>query len=238
MSDRILLISPHPDDIAWSLGVTVARLRAAGALLSCLTLFGRTRYAPSSPDHGTLAASALRAREEDAWAALTGVRVERCDLPDAGLRGFDDETEMGPEPELEIVHRVTARLRSAIDRARPDLVLAPLALGGHVDHTATRHALRALDPAVDVLWYEDLPYAAAAQPARAAHVEVVAIGPHWPAKEAGVRCFASQSPREVLPVLRRHADAVSGERVIADAPRAGLRLRHLLELEAARRAVR
>jgi LmbE family N-acetylglucosaminyl deacetylase len=235
MPDRILLISPHPDDIAWSLGVTVARLHAAGALMSCLTLFGRTRYAPNSPEHGTLAASALRAREEDAWATLTGVRVERCDLPDASLRGFDDDTEMGPEPESEIVHRVTAVLRSAVAGAQPDLVVAPLALGGHVDHSATRRALRALDLAVDVLCYEDLPYAADAQPARAAHVEVVAIGPHWPAKEAGVRCFASQLPDQVLPVLRRHADTVRGERLFADAPAAGHRLRHLLELEAAQR---
>lgn len=238
MPDRILLISPHPDDIAWSLGVTVARLGAAGAHLSCVTLFGRTRYAPSSPRHGTLAATALRAREEDEWAALTGVRVRRCDLPDASLRGFDDETEMGPEPESKIVHRVSDRLRSAIAEERPDLIAAPLARGGHVDHAATRRALRALDPAVDVLWYEDLPYAADAPPAGAARVAVVAIGPHWPAKDAGVRCFGSQLPDQVLPVLRRHADAVGGERILADAPAAVLRLRHLLELEAGRRAKR
>ncbi len=238
MHDRVLLISPHPDDIAWSLGVTVARLGAAGALMSCVTVFGCTRYAPSSPQHGTLAASALRAREEDDWSALTGVRVKRCDLPDASLRGFDDETEMGPEPESEIVHHVSARLRSAIAEERPDLIVAPLALGGHVDHTATRRALRALDPAVELLWYEDLPYAADARPASAAWVEVVAIGPHWPAKEAGVRCFGSQLPDEVLPVLRRHADGVAGERLLADAPGAVRRLRHLLELEAARRAKR
>ena len=154
------------------------------------------------------------------------------------MRGFDDETEMGPEPESEIVHRVSARLRSAIDRGAARPVVAPLALGGHVDHTATRRALRALDPAVELLWYEDLPYAADARPASAAWVEVVAIGPHWPAKEAGVRCFGSQLPDEVLPVLRRHADGVAGERLLADAPGAVLRLRHLLELEAARRAKR
>src|SRR6266536_2916181 len=93
---RILLLSPHPDDIAWSLGGTVSRLRQAGAQLFAITLFARSRYAPGSPAHGSSAATQVRALEEDAWASLAGVQLDRADLPDASLRGYDDDTEMAP----------------------------------------------------------------------------------------------------------------------------------------------
>lgn len=215
---RVLLLSPHPDDIAWSLGATVSRLRRAGAGLFCLTFFNRTRYAPGSPAHGdTDAASQVRRAEEDTWGALAGVRLERCDMGDATLRGYDDATEMGAQPDPEVVHEAARRLRSAWARERPDAVLAPLAVGGHVDHRAVRQAVEGLFPGPDsgLLWYEDLPYASQHAWAPEGHPLVVDIGSHWDAKDEGVRCYPSQLPDSVLPVLRRHAGQVRGERLWA-----------------------
>lgn len=164
MTDRILLLSPHPDDIAWSLGGLTARLRAVDAELRVITFFGRSRYAPGHPTHGTVDAVPVRAAEEDAWATLVGTRIRRADLPDASLRGFDDDTEMGAVPEDDIVARIAGLLDTAIEEFRPDLLLAPLAIGGHVDHAAVRRAVqpweaRESGERPEVLWYEDLPYA-------------------------------------------------------------------------------
>jgi LmbE family N-acetylglucosaminyl deacetylase len=229
---RILLLSPHPDDIAWSLGGLVARLRRTGAVMFAVTFFGRTAYAPGSPAHGSAAATQVRGIEEDTWAELAGVRADRGDLPDASLRGYDDDTEMGAEPDPEIVRATTERLRGALTLVRPHLTLAPLAVGGHVDHRAVRLAVGALLPRLSpgLLWYEDLPYAevagvagvaaakeaaggtagaGAGEGAPARHPMVIDVSADWRAKETGVRCFPSQLPQSVLPVLRRHAAAVA-----------------------------
>jgi LmbE family N-acetylglucosaminyl deacetylase len=244
-SRQVLLLSPHPDDIAWSLGGVVSRLREAGAEMAVMTFFGQSRYAPGSPLHGSLAATRLRAAEEDAWAALAGVTADRGELPDASLRGYDDVTEMGAEPEPQIVRAVAARLRDAVARLRPHLTLAPLAARGHVDHSAVRLALSSMrrSLASGLLWYEDLPYAEGNGRASSGDSVVIDVSSHWPAKEAGVRCFPSQLPQTMLPVLRRHAEAVDqarrppgarhlcpglAERLWTSTPEARTRLRFLV----------
>jgi LmbE family N-acetylglucosaminyl deacetylase len=232
----VLLLSPHPDDIAWSVGGTVAALRAAGAELLTVTFFGRSRYAPGSASHGSSAATQVRRAEEDAWAAQAGVRLDRADLPDASLRGYDDDTEMGAEPSREIVAAAGRCLDGALALARPHLTLAPLAAGGHVDHAAVRRAVAGSRPGPPpgLIWYEDLPYAQSRTADRPGEPVTVDVSRHWAAKERGVGCYPSQLPDTVLPILRRHAATVAqraagrAERVWASSPAAGRRLRQLL----------
>jgi LmbE family N-acetylglucosaminyl deacetylase len=230
MDREVLLVSPHPDDVAWSLGRTVTELRRLGVRPHVLTLFTRTRYAPGSPAHGTSDASAVREAEEVAWAELAGVTLHRCELPDASLRGFDDDTEMGAPPEPDVVGTVTDLLRDALSTIAPGLVLAPLAAGGHIDHEAVRRATVALCAGPELLWYEDLPYADEAAPGRTEHPLTLEIAEHWPAIEAAVRCFPSQEPEDILPVIRRHRVANGGERLWAATGEAEERYRRLLRM--------
>lgn len=232
MPIRVLLLSPHPDDLAWSLGATVSRLRAVGAELFGLTFFGDSRYAPGDPSHGTADVTAVRAREEDAWAAWAGVRLRRHDLPDASLRGYDDHTEMGAPPEPDLVAAVAEHLGAELARTRPALVFAPLAVGGHVDHSAVRQAVSAVVGSAGVLWYEDLPYAGGSRTRHTEYPVVVDLAGHWAAKESGVHHYPSQLPHEVLPVLREHCAEAAGERLWADRAETAARLAGLLGLAA------
>ena len=209
----VLFLSPHPDDVAWSLGATVSALAGARAELHVLTLFGRSRYAPGHAVHGTLAASGVRAGEEARWAELAGVRLWRRDHPDATLRGFDDDTEMGQTPEPSLVERLRDDIDAVIDAIEPRLVVAPLGVGSHVDHAAVREAALRLRKQPSLAWYEDLPYAAMREPPAVARPIVVDVERRWPAKERGIRAFASQRPDDVLPLVRAHAARVSGERI-------------------------
>ena len=221
---KILLVSPHPDDIAWSLGATVRRLPNPHVL----TVFSKTVYAPASPSHGTDAASAVREAEETAWAALVGATVRRRGLPDASLRGYDDDTEMGATPDPDIVYAVTDLVRAEIAAVAPELVLAPLAVGGHVDHEAVRLAVAACGGEPEVLWYEDLPYAHGSAPRPTVHPVTVPVAGRWPAIETGVRCYPSQRPDTILPVIRRHHAANGGERLWAESAAAATRFTHLV----------
>jgi len=228
---RVLLLSPHPDDIAWSLGGTLARMRGAGAEPHVLTFFTRTRYAPTHPAHGDrLEVSRVREEEERAWARANGVLLHRATLDDSSLRGYDDDTELGAEPAADVVSKVARHVETVLSEVDPGLVLVPLAAGGHVDHAAVRIAAAKLVPPALLAWYEDLPYATTDRPELppGCREALVDVGGYGSAKRAGVLTFASQEPEVVLPLLLAHADSVGGERVWFGDPDTADRLRFLV----------
>ncbi len=141
-------------------------------MLNCFT---QSEYAPYSDAESLHAndrvsfVSALRKREDVAWAKLlrNKVAISDLDLLDAPLRlvcGVDQVLTL----EIRSGDRAVARVAGAIAklaRVGPVETLAivlPLAIGGHIDHRVTRQAgLEALAASpIPVAFYEDLPYAA------------------------------------------------------------------------------
>ncbi len=164
-----LALSPHLDDAVFSAGGTLARLAAAGWSVTVLTVFTAS---VSNPQGFALACQldkglapdidymALR-RAEDALACrVLGVTPRWLGLPEAPHRGYHSARALfGPiraddQPDL------TPSLEADIRTLAPDLVLAPQALGGHVDHVQLVRALTGTTPAASVLWWRDFPYAA------------------------------------------------------------------------------
>ncbi|ABD12722.1 hypothetical protein CcI156_15015 [Frankia sp. CcI156] len=234
MGSTVLLVSPHPDDLAWSVGATVATLAGAGHDLHAVTVFGRSRYAPGSAAHGDAASvTALRTAEDAAWADRhAGAALVSLRLPDASLRGYTDDTEMGAAADPGLVRRVADGLAALAAAVRPRFLLAPMAVGGHVDHEVVRRAVDAVAPCLvpepSVVWYADLPYAAATGPAPTRAGTLVAAGPYRRAIERGVLYYPSQLPGEHLPVLHRYLAAEGGERLRTDEPWATEALANLL----------
>jgi len=223
----VLLVAPHADDLAWSLGATVPRLTRCGVPLSAVTVFTWSRYAPGSPVHGSIAATGVRALEDADWAEHVQITLHRWDLPDCSLRGYTDDSELGAPPTTELVEQVADRLAGVVAELQPVLVLLPLAAGGHVDHAAVRAAAELL-PASGLLWYEDLPYAAEVDTVGMGEPVLVSTEGCWAATERGTRCYPSQKPELILPVIRAHRASAGGERLWARTPTAAQRFTHLL----------
>lgn len=230
----LLVLSPHYDDAVLSLGAVLARWRReTGGRATVLTLFAgppppgglspfaaehHARWdAPEGLDRAAAAAMvALRRREDDAALGRLGLAARRLDLPDAIYRRGPDGTALyadldalfGPPDPRDPALRGDALAAAVADEAheaRAELVLAPLAIGGHVDHRLAHDAaLRwaAGGPhAAALALYEDLPYAADPA-ARAAGLPASAEG--WRrrrpqvgardlrAKIEAVACYGSQ----------------------------------------------
>ncbi|UQS29889.1 PIG-L family deacetylase [Streptomyces fradiae] len=161
---RTLLVSPHPDDVAYSCGGLLAAVgRPAHATL--LTVFTRSAWAlPRRLRRaGARVVSERRREEELRYCRLRGLAEYRpLGFADAGLRGYDDESELSSPAEADDVRgAVEEAVAEAIRDAGADTVLAPAAVGGHVDHLLVHGAVRG---AVGrggplTLFYEDLPYA-------------------------------------------------------------------------------
>jgi LmbE family N-acetylglucosaminyl deacetylase len=108
----------------------------------------------------------VREQEDDRALSEVGARTERLQLPEALYRRGPDgqplyDTDMAifqqesPAP-CDFLITVTERIAAQVRAVGPDLVLAPLGIGGHIDHLVVSQAARQLGSAV--LYYEDVPY--------------------------------------------------------------------------------
>jgi LmbE family N-acetylglucosaminyl deacetylase len=160
---RIIAISPHLDDAAFSVGATLASLADAGHEVTVVTCFTRSMPEPTGfalacqTDKGLgpeVDYMAIRRAEDKAAMAVLGAAPLHFDLPEAPHRGYSSATELfaGPHPGDE----VWRELASALHELSGDLWLAPQGLGGHVDHLQVlRTMVRSTRP---TLWWRDSPY--------------------------------------------------------------------------------
>ena len=147
---QVLALSPHLDDAAFSAGATLATLIAHGHKVTLVTAF------TASVDHpcdfalacqtelgvpASVDLMAMRRVEDMEAAARLGVqRLVHLPFPEAQYRGYDSPDALYGD--LLEDDDVAPDLRAALDVLGAfDLILAPLALGDHVDH---RQLLRAL----------------------------------------------------------------------------------------------
>jgi LmbE family N-acetylglucosaminyl deacetylase len=171
----LLVLSPHLDDAVLSCGGRIAETTARGGEVLVVTVF--TADEPAEPP-SRLAADlrrwwrlpagevmAARRREDAAALARLGAGLLHLGLPEAPYRlaapgrPFYGELarlfgEPDPEDRDALVGTLGARLAQLPTAA---LRLAPLAVGGHVDHRLVRAAVEAGGgPAA---FYEEFPYA-------------------------------------------------------------------------------
>lgn len=151
-----LLIAPHPDDAAFSLGGSIA----AGILpqpLTLLTVFGRSTHAVTAANGDPERVTALRQAEETAYAQSRGLDLVWLGWSDAALR----------DPAAPLLVQTSAlpsspdfgAIRDCVATRDPALVLAPLGLGGHVDHLHLQRGAASFADGRPLAYYEDLPYA-------------------------------------------------------------------------------
>jgi LmbE family N-acetylglucosaminyl deacetylase len=205
-----LALSPHLDDAAFSCGGTLAALARDGWEVTVATAFTRSVPDPRGfalacqLDKGLPAEAdymAIRREEDREACALLGAAPLWLDLPEAPHRGYGSAAALFAAPHAG--DRVAAPLAAALAPLLspvPDLVLAPQAVGGHVDHVLlVRALLGALPPGATVLWWTDFPYSARphSHPAQPFAAEMAKLPEHAvhgdaAARFAACRAYATQ----------------------------------------------
>ena len=166
-----LALSPHLDDAVFSAGGILARLAGRGWDVVVATVFTRSVTAPlgfalrCQLDKGLSADvdyMALRRDEDAAACAVIGAQPRWLDFAEAPHRGYGSATSLFGDvhPGDAIARSIDAAFATLIDSLRPDMILAPQAIGGHVDHVVTVGALRSLRRPEPCLWWRDFPYVA------------------------------------------------------------------------------
>ena len=162
MSTNSLFISPHPDDIAFSIGGIVRECKFAGTLF---TVFGASEYAPTMQgERSALDITRMREAEDRNYASAVGLSLCSAFLPAASSRLGIRNTMTSDRSPYRIGDEDSERMLEGIRRAAPGsapVVFLPAALMGHRDHVICREFVRheeRYNSSVKI-FYEDLPYA-------------------------------------------------------------------------------
>jgi LmbE family N-acetylglucosaminyl deacetylase len=240
----LLVLSPHLDDAVLSCGGRISAEVERGREVLVVTVF--TADEPAEPP-SRLAADlrrwwrlptgevmAARRREDAEAVARLGARLLHLGLPEAPYRCaasgrpyYDQLAHLFGEPEPEDRAALGAVLRARLaGLPSSTLRLAPLGVGGHVDHRLLRDAVETVD--ASAAFYEEFPYAewkwfalrrALGSP-RDWSAEVLPLTPEaFERRVHAILAYESQIPamfrREarLRKQLRRHLRRAGGERI-------------------------
>jgi LmbE family N-acetylglucosaminyl deacetylase len=166
-----LALSPHLDDAAFSAGGTLASLVEAGWEVVVATVFTASVPDPTGfalacqTDKGLPPEAdymAIRRAEDARACAILGAQPVWLALREAPHRGYHSAAALFAEPHAEdsADREVASAVGPLLDVLRPDLLLVPQAIGGHVDHVQVARAVQRVAAAVPTLWWQDFPYLA------------------------------------------------------------------------------
>jgi LmbE family N-acetylglucosaminyl deacetylase len=156
---KVYILSPHFDDAAYGLTLTISKLinkEVAVTIINCFTVTKWTALPVLDKDVKSV--SLLRAMEDEAYNKLfnSAITLVNLDLLDAPLRnGYIFQNQPFQQNELELIDELAKLLDKNVD----GLLLCPLAIGNHIDHAICRDAVSTLYKSRDVIFFEDLPYA-------------------------------------------------------------------------------
>jgi hypothetical protein len=209
---KILVLSPHRGDAAFSVAVSMGNWLAAGHVVTILNVFSRSLYAPYSDaefvhENDRLSyVSAMRRREDERFvqqvvlelpkAAKANLQMVDLNLKDAPLRlrcALEDVSDLAVNPEDPAIGKLRKALDQRVAAGDVEALVLPLGLGEHVDHLTVREAVLPLTAEMASAFYEDMPYAAT-HPSAATDLQALR-------EETGARWH-----EELRPVLNRRAD--------------------------------
>lgn len=229
-SMKITILSPHIDDAAYCLALTISRCVNSKIPVTVINCFTVTNWTIVFVSRDIDEVSLLRKKEDVNFynGYPAPVNIVNLELTDAPLRnGYIWQFQPLQPDEQEIV----GDLKNFLEKNVDSILLCPLGIGNHVDHAICREAVLQLYDKATVLFFEDLPYAYRISEAGiVAHIKSleerlqVQLVNHVDGlqnctinKEQAIRLYKSQLNDEICSEIIGHMNALSGERLWGEA---------------------
>ncbi len=159
----LTVLSPHRDDAAFSLALSLSRWSKLNVPIRVLNFFTISSYGPQCAASSAPDISWLREREDRRalYSIDPRIRIQALGLLDAPIRlNISVASISAPEnQDLQPLDEIASLGRQVEPHFRAGLILAPLALGNHIDHRAVHCAALKAHKGQRLGFYEDLPYA-------------------------------------------------------------------------------
>lgn len=154
---KVLCLSPHHDDLLYSAALLVQLLLKQNCDLTNMCMFTQSCWtARGIGDINRI--SALRLQEEKAASMLYGFQTISLNMPDSSVRGLDETEELIAPMDQKMIEICDDKIRSFLNSQLFDVILMPLAAGGHIDHRYARLIGEKQTQISVRLYYEDMPY--------------------------------------------------------------------------------
>ncbi len=203
----VVVLSPHFDDACLSLGGVLCALHGA----TLVNIFTRSLWLPQSPNERATEEQvrAIRESEDRAFAAHCGLARHDLQVRDPGAQGRNSLDLLHLEQDVADATPALLRKLDELAGEERSFLFCPMGIGRHVNHRATAEiVLRHLEPIrqkYDLLFYEDLPYAAnpyrrlgglgrVRRRLRGSALRRQVFLLDWPEKEALIGLYPSQFP--------------------------------------------
>jgi LmbE family N-acetylglucosaminyl deacetylase len=223
---KIYILSPHIDDAAFGLALTISKCANNNIPVTIINCFTVTKWTAIAVDNKEISAVSLLRKTEDAefYKTIGNITIINLDLTDAPLRnGYIFQQQPFQANEIELIDELTTLLEKYVD----GLLLCPLGIGNHIDHAICRAAVLKLYKKINVLFYEDLPYARRISAKQIeSHIKQleqeldVQLTNHTDGflnckidKEQAIRLYKSQMNEEIASEIIAHLNHLKGERV-------------------------
>jgi LmbE family N-acetylglucosaminyl deacetylase len=239
---KISIISPHRGDACFALGVSLVRWARAGHQIRLVNCFTRSAHAPYSdadtvhPNDRMSYVTAMRDKEDKVFLRrMQGAEDVDLRLKDAPIRlrcAEQDVYRVAVNESDPAIAKITAALEKRIAPGQMDVMLLPLGIGSHVDHSTAREAAIGFATTLACGFYEDMPYGARegaaserdrllreAEQERGLSLSSVTCGALASAgasKRDLAEIYCSQMDEASVEQMAREAEHVGGERIWAN----------------------
>ncbi len=225
---KIFILSPHIDDAAFGLALTISRCANKNIPVTIINCFTVTKWTAIPVENKEVTAVSQMRKNEDVEfykQINANINVINLDLLDAPLRnGYIFQNQPFHQNELDLIEDLKKLLEQNIING---IVLCPLAIGNHIDHAICREAIIELYQELRVIFFEDLPYAQRIgedQIYRHVHHLQEQLGVHFTSyveglenciidKQQAIKVYQSQLNEEIISEISSHLSALEGERL-------------------------
>ncbi len=159
---RTILVSPHSDDIAFSLGGTLLQDFFHGPSLM-VTIFTKSDFSPCIKIPGSEKISKIRHLEDVEFADRLEIKFQSFGFSEPPLRGYSRrDIFANNDPASDPIYtKVYHALSKLIKSSECELIVSPMGLGNHIDHIIVCNICCriARENNIKIVFYEDLHYA-------------------------------------------------------------------------------
>ena len=157
-----ILISPHSDDIAFSIGGTLLQ-NFFKRPISMVTIFTKSNYSPCIKISSSEIISKVRHSEDVEFAEKLKIKFQNFNFSEPLLRGYSRQdifknNNLTSDP---VYTKVYYALLELIQSHQCKLIVSPMGLGNHIDHVNICNICYriAKENNIRIVFYEDLIYA-------------------------------------------------------------------------------
>lgn len=228
---KVFILSPHIDDAAFSLALTISKLAGNDVPITIINCFTITKWTAIHVENKEIeTVSRLRKNEDVQFYEniSENIHIINLDLLDAPLRnGYIFQNQPFLQNEWELIETLQKLLEQHVD----GLLFCPLAIGNHIDHAIAKEAVLKLYRNIKVLFYEDLPYTFrinyeqterhVKDVSERLHAKMISdinvLSNHLINKEKAIKTYKSQINDEICLEITSYLNNLGGERIWGEA---------------------